>query len=71
MSEVLLTTPGKGRGDPSPVVYAGPVAANSPTVLTPPIPRWGPSVARGGAPRSLRHPPESPFTSAKLFSDWG
>ena len=29
---------------------AGPVMANSPTVLTPPIPRWGPSVARGGRP---------------------
>ena len=27
-----------------------PVAADSPTVLTPPIPQWGPSVPRGGAP---------------------
>ncbi len=33
--------------------FAGPVAANSPAVLTPPIPQWGPCVVRGGAP--VRH----------------
>ncbi len=34
-------------------LVAGPVAANSPGVLTPPIPQWGPSVARARAP--VRH----------------
>ena len=34
-------------------LLAGPVAANSPGVLTPPIPQWGPSVARAWAP--VRH----------------
>lgn len=45
---------------------AGPVVATSLIVLTPPIPQWDPSVARGGAPRLPRHPLEFHF-SANYF----
>ena len=38
---------------------AGPVAANSPTVLAPP-PGVGSPAPRGGAPRSPRHPQKKP-----------
>ncbi len=51
--------------------FAGPVAANSPTVLTPPIPQWGPSAPRGGVPRSPRHPQDISLCRSKIFSDWG
>jgi len=40
---------------------------NSPTVLTPPVPQWGPSVARGRAPRSPRHPQRLCDLLSKLF----
>ncbi len=50
---------------------AGPVAPNSPTVLTPPIPHWGPSVVRGGAPRSARHPLGFLCGPSKSYSDLG
>lgn len=40
---------------------AGPVMANSPTVLTPLILQWGPSVARGGRP--VHHATRSHFAS--------
>jgi hypothetical protein len=50
-------------GRPKDYRPAGPVTANSPFVLAPPIPQWVPFAAGEWAPSSPRHPPGSRLNS--------